>query len=38
VLHFIIDVAKCEGLTSFNQDQLLHFGCKAAYVAVAAFW
>ena len=38
VLHFVIDVAKCEGLTSFNQDQLLHFGCKVAYVAAAAFW
>jgi hypothetical protein len=37
VLHFLIDVAKCEGLTSFNQDQFLHFGCKVAYVAVAAF-
>ncbi|MFM2168585.1 MAG: hypothetical protein RIS79_2956 [Verrucomicrobiota bacterium] len=38
VLHFVIDVAKCEGVTSFNQDQLLHFGCKAVYVAAAAFW
>lgn len=38
VLHFLIDVAKCEGLTSFNQDQLLHFGCKVAYVAAAALW
>jgi hypothetical protein len=36
VLHFIIDVVKCEGYTSFNQDQLLHFGCKVGYVAVAA--
>lgn len=36
-LHFIIDMIKCEGWTSFNQDQALHILCKAGYVAVAAF-
>lgn len=33
VVHWAIDVAKCEGKTTFNQDQLLHVVCKAAYVA-----
>ncbi|MBL9133905.1 MAG: DUF3307 domain-containing protein [Verrucomicrobiaceae bacterium] len=37
LLHGIIDYIKCEGWTSFNQDQLLHFACKAAYVGIAAF-
>ena len=35
VLHWGIDVAKCEGVTSFNQDQALHILCKAGYVGVA---
>ena len=35
VLHWGIDVAKCEGATSFNQDQILHILCKAGYVGVA---
>lgn len=34
VLHWSIDVAKCKGKTSFNQDQALHIICKAAYVGV----
>jgi hypothetical protein len=35
VIHWIIDVAKCEGKTTFNQDQLLHLFCKIVYVGVA---
>ncbi|GAA5143948.1 hypothetical protein GCM10023213_33000 [Prosthecobacter algae] len=35
VVHWGIDVAKCEGKTNFNQDQVLHVVCKMAYVAVA---
>ncbi len=34
-VHWIIDVAKCEGKTTLNQDQLLHVACKAAYVGAA---
>ncbi len=35
VVHFIIDVVKCEGYSSFNSDQMLHFLCKLAYVGMA---
>jgi hypothetical protein len=35
VLHFIIDVLKCEGYTDFNMDQILHIACKVVYVIVA---
>ncbi len=35
ILHWIIDVAKCGGRTSFNQDQMLHLLCKVGYVLVA---
>jgi hypothetical protein len=34
-LHWAIDTAKCEGVTSFHQDQILHILCKAGYVGVA---
>jgi hypothetical protein len=34
VLHWAIDVAKCEGRTSFATDQWLHILTKAAYVGV----
>ena len=34
VLHWIIDVLKCEGKTSFAVDQWLHVGSKVLYVAV----
>lgn len=34
VLHWMIDVAKCEGRTSFETDQWLHVATKALYVAV----
>lgn len=33
IVHWAIDVAKCEGKTTFNQDQLLHVLCKAGYAA-----
>ena len=36
-LHFAIDFAKCEGKTSFGIDQLLHYICKAAYIAILYF-
>lgn len=35
VLHWLIDFAKCENLTTLNQDQALHCICKVAYVVVA---
>lgn len=38
VLHWIIDFAKCENLTTFNQDQALHYLCKIAYVIAAMLW
>lgn len=34
VVHFLIDVAKCEGYTNFNVDQILHMVCKASYVII----
>jgi len=36
VLHFLIDVLKCENITSFAVDQWLHLGCKGVYVIVIA--
>lgn len=33
-LHWSIDVAKCEGRTSFATDQWLHIITKAAYVGI----
>lgn len=36
IIHWCIDVAKCEGKTTFNQDQALHVLCKIAYVGVAS--
>jgi len=35
MMHWGIDMAKCEGKTSFNQDQILHILCKVAYVGAA---
>jgi hypothetical protein len=35
VLHWSIDVAKCSGKTTFNQDQALHILCKVGYVCAA---
>lgn len=37
VLHFTIDLLKCEGKTSFALDQWLHVLCKAGYVVVLWF-
>jgi len=34
VAHWWIDFAKCDGKTSFNMDQGLHYVCKATYVAI----
>lgn len=34
VVHWIIDFVKCEGKTSFNTDQSLHYLCKVLYVSV----
>lgn len=32
VVHWILDMLKCEGRTDFNADQALHLACKAFYV------
>jgi len=37
VLHWCIDVVKCRGMTTLNQDQFLHALCKVAYVLVCYF-
>ena len=34
ILHWCIDVAKCRGKTTFNQDQTLHLLCKMSYIAL----
>ena len=34
ILHWLIDVVKCEGHTSFATDQWLHILTKVAYVAI----
>lgn len=34
ILHWLIDVLKCEGKTSFAADQWLHITCKVAFVAI----
>ncbi len=31
LVHFQIDLAKCLGLTTMNQDQAMHALCKAGY-------
>jgi hypothetical protein len=36
VLHFVIDVLKCEGITNIHTDQLLHIMCKLIYVLLLA--
>jgi len=37
ILHGLIDIAKGEGKFSLVTDQLLHLGCKLAYVLVLAY-
>lgn len=36
VVHSIIDWAKCDGRLTFQQDQLLHLGCKILWVGLIA--
>lgn len=31
VIHYITDCCKCEGWINFNQDQAIHYGCKAVW-------
>ena len=38
VLHWVIDFFKGRGCFGFNADQLLHYSCKATYVAILFFW
>ena len=39
ILHWFIDLVKCDGKTDFNADQALHYLSKAAYVvAIWAAW
>jgi hypothetical protein len=37
VVHCAIDYAKCDGRTTLNQDQALHWLCKLAYVLILFF-
>ena len=37
VIHSITDDLKCRGVLTFNADQAVHIGCKAAW-ALAAWW
>lgn len=34
VLHFVIDMMKCDGRTGFESDQWLHVGTKAVYIGL----
>ena len=39
VIHWLLDMAKCEGKTDFSFDQSLHLACKIVYViAGMAHW
>lgn len=39
VIHWLLDLAKCEGRTDFSFDQCLHIACKIVYViAGLAHW
>ena len=38
VLHWLIDVAKCERWFGIHTDQILHLLCKVVYVAVILRW
>jgi hypothetical protein len=37
ICHAVIDDAKCDGGLTYNQDQLLHIGCKVIYVLLMLF-
>lgn len=34
ILHSLIDIAKCRGLTNLAVDQILHLSCKALWVVL----
>jgi Protein of unknown function (DUF3307) len=34
VIHFVTDDAKCRGRITFNQDQAIHYACKAVWLAI----
>ena len=36
ILHWIIDLLKCENITNPHIDQMLHFLCKLAYIPILA--
>lgn len=36
VVHWLIDYAKCRGVLSFREDQVLHVGCKVLWALVVA--
>lgn len=35
IIHWFTDYAKCEGKLTFNQDQAIHYGCKALWAILA---
>lgn len=35
IAHFVIDDLKCRGELTYHQDQMLHVGCKIAWVVLA---
>lgn len=37
-VHFVIDRLKCDGLTSFRTDQMIHVVCKIAWASAAVVW
>ncbi|MEI7927310.1 MAG: DUF3307 domain-containing protein [Verrucomicrobiales bacterium] len=37
VLHWLIDLVKCEGWTGFHTDQMLHVLCKIAYAVAMVY-
>ncbi len=37
VIHAVTDDMKCRGELTFNQDQAIHFGCKALWALLVVF-
>ncbi len=37
-LHWLIDLGKGEGKFGYLTDQVLHLGCKFAYVVILIYW
>ena len=35
VVHFLADVVKCKGITTFSQDQMCHYACKIVWGILA---